>query len=263
MAQSPDSRALCIGSAPGMLVRAALSLGLVASLPLYLQGCVGPGLETTELPARIDYVCANERILRVARSADRRTAKAMLGGRELLLMRVDSAAQEKYSDGSHLLYLQGERAMLERDGQVLFGPQFHPVTEEHTDVRITHLRKATVQPVPDPVCDQRCRSPGCNRPPPNRPRQARERSLHLRPNACAAPPTAKYSAASPITADMPISAAVHRAAIGCKGRIVCRMLLVPGSAEHCCPGCCVPLMAEAADWPHCAASGAGRSLCRL
>lgn len=95
---------------------------MLVALAASLQGCVGPGLEMTNLPTRVDYICANERILRVARSANRRSAMVALGNQELLLMRVDSAAQEKYSDGTHSLYLQGERSMLERDGQVLYGP---------------------------------------------------------------------------------------------------------------------------------------------
>ena len=40
---------------------------------------------------------------------------------------ADSAAQEKYSNGRYSLYLDGERAMLEDDGLVLFGPCVSPV----------------------------------------------------------------------------------------------------------------------------------------
>jgi hypothetical protein len=40
----------------------------------------------------------------------------------LILARADSAAQEKYSSGGLALYLDGERAMLEQEGRVLFGP---------------------------------------------------------------------------------------------------------------------------------------------
>lgn len=107
---------------PRILARVIAALSLLSALPLLLQGCAGPGLEVTELPARVEYACRNERILRVVRSADKRTARVALGERELLLMRVDSAAQEKYSDGRHYLYLHDNRAMLERDGQVLYGP---------------------------------------------------------------------------------------------------------------------------------------------
>ena len=107
---------------PWIISQAMASVCLLTALPQLLQGCMGPGLEVTDLPPRVDYVCANERILRVVRSADKRTARVALGSQELLLVRADSAAQEKYSDGTHYLYLHGERAMLERDGQVLYGP---------------------------------------------------------------------------------------------------------------------------------------------
>ncbi len=108
-------------------VRAAAVICCLGVVGLALQGCAVSGPEVTVLPARIDYVCANDRILSVARTADQRTARVLLDGRELVLMRANSAAQEKYSDGDHALYLQGERAMLERDGRVLYGYCVSPV----------------------------------------------------------------------------------------------------------------------------------------
>jgi membrane-bound inhibitor of C-type lysozyme len=83
---------------------------------------VSPGTEVTALPARIDYVCANDRLLTVARAPDLMSASVLVGDREFMLHRADTAAQEKYSNGSLSLYLDGERAMLEDLGRVLYGP---------------------------------------------------------------------------------------------------------------------------------------------
>ena len=80
-----------------------------------------PRIEDTVLPARIDYVCGGNRVLPVARGDGRRAA-VLIDGKQFELMRTESAAQEKYSDGRLSLYLDGERAMLERDGIVLLGP---------------------------------------------------------------------------------------------------------------------------------------------
>jgi len=95
------------------------TVALTASL---LAGCVAPGVDETILPGRMDYACAGNRVLPVARSADARLAAVRVDGKEMMLQRVGSAAQEKYSDGRYSLYLDGERAMLEDDGKVLFGP---------------------------------------------------------------------------------------------------------------------------------------------
>jgi membrane-bound inhibitor of C-type lysozyme len=105
-----------------LIARAASGL-----LFLSLAGCVAPGVEETILPARIDYVCANNRVLPVARGSDARLAAVLVDGKEVLLQRAASAAQEKYSNGRYSLYLDGERAMLEEDGRVLFGPCTSPV----------------------------------------------------------------------------------------------------------------------------------------
>ncbi len=98
----------------------------VALVPL-LASCVGPGVQETVLPARIDYVCANNRVLPVARGADGRLAAVLVDGKEVMLQRAGSAAQEKYSNGRYSLYLDGERAMLEEESRVLFGPCVSPV----------------------------------------------------------------------------------------------------------------------------------------
>ena len=96
-------------------------------LVLLLNGCIAPGVEETVLPARIDYVCANNRVLPVARGSDGRLAAALIDGKEVMLQRAASAAQEKYSSGRYSLYLDGELAMLEEDSRVIFGPCRSPV----------------------------------------------------------------------------------------------------------------------------------------
>lgn len=99
--------------------------GLVAAL--LLAGCALPGVEVTALPARIDYVCANKLVLPVARAPEQGMAAVLVDNQEIALRRMDSAAQEKYGNGDYTLYLDGERAMLERNGQIVFGPCVSPV----------------------------------------------------------------------------------------------------------------------------------------
>ena len=101
--------------------------GGLASLCLLLSGCAVPGPELTQLPARIDYVCAGNKTLPVARAPDQRMAAVLVDGQEILLRGGESAAQEKYSNGSYTLYLEGEKAMLEQSGVVLYGPCVSPV----------------------------------------------------------------------------------------------------------------------------------------
>ncbi|MBE0626121.1 MAG: MliC family protein [Burkholderiales bacterium] len=97
---------------------------LFAPLP---AGCAAVSVDETVLPARIDYVCANNRVLPVARAADGRLAAVRIDNKDVTLQRAGSAAQEKYADGRYALYLDGERAMLEENGKVLFGPCNSPV----------------------------------------------------------------------------------------------------------------------------------------
>lgn len=94
---------------------------------LVLAGCMVHGVEETVLPARIDYSCAGNRVLPVARTPDGRSAVVLVEGEQVVLQRLQSAAQEKYGNGRYSLYLDGERAMLEEDGKVLFGPCASPV----------------------------------------------------------------------------------------------------------------------------------------
>jgi membrane-bound inhibitor of C-type lysozyme len=87
---------------------------------LTLTACVG--VPETVLPARIDYNCAGNKLMQIERAPDARSAAVLVDGKAVVLPRADSAAQEKYSNGSYSLYLDGERAMLEQDGVVVFGP---------------------------------------------------------------------------------------------------------------------------------------------
>jgi membrane-bound inhibitor of C-type lysozyme len=89
---------------------------------VFLAGCVGPGVDETVLPTRINYQCANNKVLQVQRATDARTAAVLIDNKPVILQRAGSAAQEKYSDGNYSLYLEGERAILEENSRVLFGP---------------------------------------------------------------------------------------------------------------------------------------------
>lgn len=109
-------------SAQPQWLRALAGLAAVSTL----ASCA-TGIEYTALPARIDYVCSNNQILAVARAPDQRAAAVLVDGREVVLTRAASAAEEKYSDGRYSLYLDGERAMLEEQGRVVYGPCVSPV----------------------------------------------------------------------------------------------------------------------------------------
>ena len=87
-----------------------------------LAGCVGPGVDETVLPTRINYQCANNKVLQVERAPDARAAAVLVNNKPVVPQRAGSAAQEKYSDGNYSLYLDGERAILEENSRVLFGP---------------------------------------------------------------------------------------------------------------------------------------------
>jgi membrane-bound inhibitor of C-type lysozyme len=106
------------------LVRVGVALGLA----LIVAGCIyADDVRDTVLPARIDYSCAGNRVLPVSRAGDQRKAAVLLDGKWMMLSRADSAAQEKYTDGTYTLYLLGERAMLEDQGRLIYGPCSSPV----------------------------------------------------------------------------------------------------------------------------------------
>jgi membrane-bound inhibitor of C-type lysozyme len=89
---------------------------------LALHGCVVVQPQVTVLPAEIAYVCRNDVPLKVSRAPDGRSASVWFDGKNTVLARVDSAAQEKYSNGQTTLYLDGEKALMSSDSFVVAGP---------------------------------------------------------------------------------------------------------------------------------------------
>jgi membrane-bound inhibitor of C-type lysozyme len=102
----------------GQLQQRALAVVLCG---LALHGCVVVQPEITVLPAEVSYVCQNDSRMKVVRAPDGRSAQVQYDGRTSLLQRVDSAAQEKYSDGRNTLYLDGEQAVMSTDSFVVAG----------------------------------------------------------------------------------------------------------------------------------------------
>jgi membrane-bound inhibitor of C-type lysozyme len=109
---NPQSGRTCI-------LRGAIAAALLSTL----AGCIVPaGMPETVLPADNLYACRDGAMLRVARQPDGRFAMASIGKQSVRLMRADSAAQEKYSDGNTTLYLDGENALITSDSFVVAGP---------------------------------------------------------------------------------------------------------------------------------------------
>lgn len=98
-------------------------LALAAGCAAALSGCIMPaGMPETMLPAVNDYACRDGSMLRVAREPGTRYAFITWKDQSVRLMRAASAAQEKYSDGSTTLYLDGENALVTSDSFVVAGP---------------------------------------------------------------------------------------------------------------------------------------------
>lgn len=87
-----------------------------------LAACVPTGLPEVELAPQMRYVCRDGATLQVDRSPDGRYAIAATRGQRARLLRMDSAVQEKYSDGATTLYLDGNQALLTSDSFVVAGP---------------------------------------------------------------------------------------------------------------------------------------------
>jgi hypothetical protein len=79
----------------------AATLGAVV-----LAGCVGPGVDETVLPTRINYQCADNKVLQVERAPDARAAAVLVNNKPVVLQRAGSAA----------LRVAGERTDAADDG---------------------------------------------------------------------------------------------------------------------------------------------------
>jgi membrane-bound inhibitor of C-type lysozyme len=99
-------------------MRALVATLAVAGVP----ACTVVQPEVTVLPAEINYVCQNNVTLKVLRASDGRSATVWLNGKSTQLASVATPAQEKYSDGSTTLYLDGEKAVMSTDSFVVAGP---------------------------------------------------------------------------------------------------------------------------------------------
>jgi membrane-bound inhibitor of C-type lysozyme len=78
-------------------------------------------VQRTVYPAQFSFFCETGGVMNVSRAPDGRSATVLVDGNPVLLQRADSAAEEKYSDGTYSLYLDEQRALLERDSVVLYG----------------------------------------------------------------------------------------------------------------------------------------------
>ena len=109
----------------GTASRRSLATGgrvLLCVALLALEGCVPSGLSETVLPAQNFYNCRDGVAIGVRRAPDGRSAVVNIQGKSIGLPRVDSAAQEKYTNGATTLYLDGEQALLTSDSFVVAGP---------------------------------------------------------------------------------------------------------------------------------------------
>jgi hypothetical protein len=104
------------------LQRTSRHAAVFAGLALLLAACVPSGLPETVLPPDNAYACRDGTMLRVARAANGGMAIASVGEKSFRLTRVDSPAQEKYTDGASTLYLDGSQALLTSDSFVVAGP---------------------------------------------------------------------------------------------------------------------------------------------
>jgi membrane-bound inhibitor of C-type lysozyme len=100
---------------------AARRLRVAGVVLLLFAGCAGVDVERTVYPRQLAFDCSDGKTMRLARAPDGRSATVELEARPVILARADSAAEEKYTDSTFVLYLDQERALLEHDGKVLFG----------------------------------------------------------------------------------------------------------------------------------------------
>jgi membrane-bound inhibitor of C-type lysozyme len=93
-----------------------------ASAAMFVAGCAAPGLPTAVIPLDNIYNCQDAKPLRVSLSPDWRSAEIGFERSRLVLPRVDSAAQAKFSNGASTLYLDGQQALFTSDSFVVAGP---------------------------------------------------------------------------------------------------------------------------------------------
>jgi len=98
------------------------TLAAVALAVASLSACVATGDYQSALPRDITYDCQDGKVLRVSRAPDASSASVSIDGRMVPLQRMSSANQEKYGNGTVTLYLENERALVNADERVLFGP---------------------------------------------------------------------------------------------------------------------------------------------
>jgi membrane-bound inhibitor of C-type lysozyme len=96
-------------------------LAAALACTLALGACASEGPQVTVLPSQIAYTCRDGSAFQVRRQPDGRTAEVLRNGKVIALPRTDSAAQEKYSNGTTTLYLDGEKALLTSDSFVVAG----------------------------------------------------------------------------------------------------------------------------------------------
>ena len=94
----------------------------LVAVALMVGACVPTGLPETVLPAQVRYACNDGKMLDVVRAGNGQFATVTIAGKSVQLMRVDSAAQEKYSSDGNTLYLDGDRALFTADSFVVAGP---------------------------------------------------------------------------------------------------------------------------------------------
>lgn len=87
-----------------------------------IAGCAVRGSEVTAIPASVNYVCQDHKTFDVARYPEAGMATVIFDDKAIPLRGRQSAVQEKYTDGYYTLYLDGEKAMLEHNSTVIFGP---------------------------------------------------------------------------------------------------------------------------------------------
>ena len=63
-----------------------------------LAGCVAAGVDETVLPTRINYQCANNKVLQVQRATDARTAAVLIDNKPVI------TGVEAHPEWEHILY---------------------------------------------------------------------------------------------------------------------------------------------------------------